>query len=132
MFSYVMFMFKERLLSHINNIFLLLTVVHSVPGIVALVSACAIAHVLMRAMYGAMAVFTQPKQVFKDCALIFLNCNWLSQPTKHTNKIIISIFWLWRPQSLAHTVRNFDIFERSLDWHIGAVFLDNRYFGCNL
>jgi len=31
----------------------------------------------------------------------------LSQPTKHANKIIILIFWLWRPQSLTHAVNFF-------------------------
>jgi len=27
-----------------------------------------------------------------------------SQPTKHANKIIVLIFWLWRPQSLKHSI----------------------------
>ncbi len=51
--------------------------------------------------------------VFKDRALSFkiYMGEELSQPTKHAIKIIISIFWLWRLQSLTHMVADPELLE---------------------
>ncbi len=56
-----------------------------------------------------MTVFTpraSPSRFLKILPSFFLISTGeeLSRATKHANKIIISIFWLWRPQSLTHTV----------------------------
>ncbi len=59
-----------------------------------------------------------PKQVFKYHALFF----WIStgeessQPTKRANKIIKSIFWLWRPHSLTHRVVHTLLYSLSCDF----------------
>ncbi len=67
---------------------------------------CGLCKSTCSALVRAIQVFTPVQAVFlKIVPYFFISIGEeLSQPTKHANKIIVSIFWLWRPQSLTHTV----------------------------
>ncbi len=78
-------------------------IIHSVLRIVALVSALGIELgpcMVQKSLHGALH---KAMQVSKDCALFFNLCMWRIKVTNET-KVIISIFWLWRPGSLTLAV----------------------------
>ncbi len=88
------------------------------PWIVALVGSCAFVIVcaltrvtiLVLAHVGIHASLSiSPSSFLRSCLNFFLisTSEESSQTTKHANKSITFIFWLWRPQFLAHTIQKF-------------------------